>query len=195
MLARFNPRGVAGYWFSAALLIPLTLGLAAWAADQALPEMRGSYIIPARAAAPVLVGGLISALAANPLEELGWRGFALARLQRMMPDWAASLIVGLMWAVWHLPLFAWRGHPMAGYPIVPWLAGLLAGSFIYTWLYRSTNGSLFITSLYHVTLNTAFAMLPSSIMAMAVVQTLLAGLIYVANRGAAASHHQDRPAS
>jgi CAAX amino terminal protease family. len=87
-------------------------------------------------------------------EEPGWRGFALPQLQTKYSPLIASLILGSVWALWHLPLvgneFPW--------PIVPaFLVSLFGATFMLTWLFNHTNGSVFLPMLFHATVNTVGA--------------------------------------
>jgi uncharacterized protein len=86
-------------------------------------------------------------------EELGWRGFALPRMQALQNALKASLVIGILWGTWHLPLWL-RGaesNPISLY--VPFVVAVIASSVIYTWLYNNTGGSLFIIVLYHAAIN------------------------------------------
>jgi len=85
-------------------------------------------------------------------EELGWRGFALPRLQKNHTALTATLILGVVWACWHLPAFLYRETYMAmglvaGFPLL--LLSIMAASIIFTWLYNSTRGSLLMVMLFH----------------------------------------------
>lgn len=86
-------------------------------------------------------------------EEIGWRGYALPRLQSRRTALTASLVVGTLHGLWHLPLWL-RGepdHPLSVYPA--FVIQALALSVIYTWLYNSTNGSLLLAVLFHTATN------------------------------------------
>ncbi len=96
---------------------------------------------------------LTSFLAAIP-ESIAWRGFALPRLQRRYNALVASLIVGVLWALWHLPLLFNRDSVMGTYPLVPFLVEVTALSIIYTWIFNNTRGSLLIVTLFHAASNT-----------------------------------------
>lgn len=124
---------------------------------------------------PLAISALITSLFSNPWEEIGWRGFALPRLQKRHTALLATLIVGILWGLWHLPLFFWAGNPMAEYPFLPWFIGTVASAFIYTWLYNSTQGSLLPVTLFHIALNT-FGVVVSgvSVAALAVLYVLVA---------------------
>ena len=76
------------------------------------------YQLPALADLPwlALVPIFLIMLLSNVWEEIGWRGFALPRLQARFPDWQVSLLMGLLWSAWHLPLVLNPASPMAGQP-------------------------------------------------------------------------------
>ena len=85
-------------------------------------------------------------------EEVGWRGFALPRLQKDRSALSASLILGLFWGLWHLPAFFYKPTYMAmgllaGIPML--LVSVAAASIIFTWLYNSTKGSLLMVVIFH----------------------------------------------
>jgi membrane protease YdiL (CAAX protease family) len=87
-------------------------------------------------------------------EETGWRGFALPRLLKKRSALAATLILWVFWALWHLPLFFYSYDPT----IIPgMLLGLLAGAITFTWLYKSSGGSVLMTTIWHGLFNTTTA--------------------------------------
>jgi membrane protease YdiL (CAAX protease family) len=91
-------------------------------------------------------------------EEFGWRGFALDGLLARWRPRGASLVLGILWAFWHLPLFFIPGTAQAGYgsPLLefPVFALMLIGSaVVYTWLYLGTGHSLWSAILFHFTFN------------------------------------------
>jgi uncharacterized protein len=83
-------------------------------------------------------------------EEVGWRGFALPRLQQKMNALPATLMLGILWALWHLPVFFYLFDPAIA---IGWFFGLMCGAVLLTWLYNSTNGSLLAVVLWHGTFN------------------------------------------
>jgi uncharacterized protein len=86
-------------------------------------------------------------------EEIGWRGFALPRLQSRHTALIASLILGSVHGLWHLPLWL-RGDPDHRLSVYPaFLIQVLALAVIYTWLYNSTKGSLLLAILFHTATN------------------------------------------
>lgn len=91
-------------------------------------------------------------------EETGWRGFALPRLQRRYPALAATLILTVFWALWHLPLFFYRpGYvTMDAAGITGWFFSLLTGSVLLSWLFNSSKGSVLACAIFHATVDLAF---------------------------------------
>jgi membrane protease YdiL (CAAX protease family) len=79
-------------------------------------------------------------------EEIGWRGYALPRMQRGRSALSATLILSALWALWHWPLFFY----VLDIAILPmWLLGLTAGTVVFTWLYNSSGGSVLMIILWH----------------------------------------------
>ncbi len=91
-------------------------------------------------------------------EELGWRGFALPRLQAGRSALGATVLLSLAWALWHLPLFGFAPglSRMGGVEVVGWYFSLLTGAILFTWLFNSTNGSVLIAAVFHGTMDIAF---------------------------------------
>jgi len=86
-------------------------------------------------------------------EELGWRGFALPHLQAWRSALGASLILGAIWGLWHLPLW-FTGSEFQRPVLYPaFFISTVAVSVIYTWMYNGTKGSLLIVVLFHATSN------------------------------------------
>ena len=91
-------------------------------------------------------------------EELGWRGYVLDRLQRNWSALTSSLILGLVWAVWHLPLFFVKGsyqHNLEfGSPSFwSYSVTIVALSVLFTWIYNNNARSILAAILFHFVLN------------------------------------------
>jgi uncharacterized protein len=85
-------------------------------------------------------------------EELGWRGFALPWLQSRMSALSASFLLGVIWVIWHAPLW----FAGLGFEEIPFLAYAITGisfTILVTWACNNSGGSLVIASLFHLTLN------------------------------------------
>jgi membrane protease YdiL (CAAX protease family) len=92
---------------------------------------------------------LALALFLGPIEEFGWRGLALPLLQRRFTPFWAGLILGIIWATWHIPSFFLSGTPQSAWSLGPYFLGVVAISVILTPLFNTTRGSLLIAVLYH----------------------------------------------
>ncbi len=124
------------------------------------------------------LGTLIMALLSNPWEEVGWRGFALPHLQARYTAAMSTLTVGVLWGLWHLPLFFWVNNPMSQYPFAIWFIGLVGSAFVYTWLYNSSQGSVAVVTVYHVLGNALAPWIPGvSVVALAAVNVAAAALL------------------
>lgn len=82
-------------------------------------------------------------------EEFGWRGVALPLLQRKYSPFWAGLILGIIWAAWHIPAFYISGLQYEAWSAVPYFGGVIALSVILTPMFNSARGSLLIAYLYH----------------------------------------------
>jgi membrane protease YdiL (CAAX protease family) len=88
-------------------------------------------------------------------EELGWRGFALPRLQRTHSAMTSTLLLTLAWAGWHLPAFYYLpGYRAMGLLVVPaFFLGLFAGAIVLSWVYNTSRGSVLAAALWHASFN------------------------------------------
>ncbi|MVM33746.1 CPBP family intramembrane metalloprotease [Spirosoma sp. HMF4905] len=109
---------------------------------------------------------LLASLVAGPLgEELGWRGLLLPELQTKFSALKSSLLIGISWYGWHLPLFfapfgtLVSGQPLRLIPLVIYLAFVICLSCVYTWLVNNSNGSVLIAILIHLSINAGIALL------------------------------------
>jgi len=93
-------------------------------------------------------------------EEPGWRGFALPRLLSKYSPFIASIIIGVIWAVWHIPLFFAAGSSQAGLPFEWYLPNVIGMAMVFTLLYLKTSGSVFPAMVLHAGINSAFAWFP-----------------------------------
>lgn len=95
-------------------------------------------------AIPLIILGPLS-------EELGWRGYAQDRLQTRWNGLVSGLIVGVVWALWHLPLFYMVGtsQSVLHMPFVGFACGIMALSVLYAWLHNNTSGSVWTAVFFH----------------------------------------------
>ncbi len=96
-------------------------------------------------------------------EEVGWRGFALPRLQRLHGPLVGSLILGPLWALWHVPIFWWPGWntPPTILNIVLYVISVSAFTIVMTWFFNNTKGSVFMAILIHTSHNVFYGIVPA----------------------------------
>jgi membrane protease YdiL (CAAX protease family) len=94
-------------------------------------------------------------------EEIGWRGYALPRLAARFGLGRASLLLGLIWACWHLPQFFIPEADTYGQSFFVFVLQVTALSVAMAWLYAHTNGSLLLVMLMHAAVNNSKDIVPS----------------------------------
>ena len=151
-------------WFAVIIgLFPFLLVLGLLADNLfggALPPLRGAAQILTRPGALMLFIG--ANIIGGPLgEELGWRGFALDRLQNKWNALVASLVLGIIWAAWHLPLFFIKGTPQQGmgfgtFLFWLWSLQVVSLSVFTTWVYNNTQRSILSAVFMHFMFNSTY---------------------------------------
>jgi uncharacterized protein len=86
-------------------------------------------------------------------EEPGWRGFALPRLQSMHGPLLGTLILGPLWALWHLPLFLTPWNVLSTFNVVVFVLATTCLAIMYTWVFNNTKGSVLMAILIHASFN------------------------------------------
>ncbi len=149
---------VSKKWYLIAFLVPLAIYIISGLSGVIGTGSPISVIYPHISYSSVLlliVSFFYIGLVRGPLrEEIGWRGFALPRLQWHFSPLISTLILSVIWTLWHLPLYIngmYPGGPGAILDRCYWNIGL---TFLFTWIYNHTKGSLFICTLFHTTINT-----------------------------------------
>ena len=188
---------VGARWYAVALLTaPLMVTVTLLALSLVSAEFRPE-LFAADAKVALLLVGIAVGLGAG-LEELGWNGFAVPRLRRRYSVLMVGLIVGVLWATWHVPVtLAGCGTPSGSLSVALWLppmvfyAGTLpAFRVLMVWTYDRT-GSLLVAILMHASLTgTVVVLAPQATgtslfayyIALATGLWLIGGLIHVANR-------------
>ena len=143
---------VRWHWYAVALLgVPAVLLLAGLVFTGG--EIQAPSVMVLAAYVPALI---LQMLTTGLAEEPGWRDFALPRLQSRFGPWRASLLLGPLWAAWHLPLFLsdWGGWPDAHWsrPLV-FFVFCVSFNFVVSWMFNRTGQSLPLVMLLHVSVN------------------------------------------
>ena len=152
---------IRGMWYTVILLMaPALAGLSAL-----IDFLSGGEGIQLEVAAQLLdqplmiIPSLIFILFFGPVpEELGWRGYALDRLQIRFSALSSSLILGIIWAVWHLPLFFIEGsyqYDLGLGTLSFWIfmVNIVPQAVLITWIYNNTNRSTTSAILFHFMIN------------------------------------------
>lgn len=151
LLSGFARWNVGWRWYLAAAYLflgPLGFALVYIALGNPIPGINPGMTFSA------ILAQIVFTLFSGPLaEEAGWRGFALPRLQSKYNALVSSLILGVIWCCWHIPLFFQPGSSQQGIPFPIYLMLVVTVAIYFTWLYNNTRGSLVITVLAHFSFN------------------------------------------
>lgn len=131
-------------------LLPIVLYLVATAVANAYPSATITTNTVSIALFSLHAGFFVSLFLRGAMgEELGLRGFALPRLQERMTPFRASLIIGVLWGAWHLPVLIGRD----ALSIVAFALLSIGLSMLFTWLFNGSGGSLIPVLLFHAAQN------------------------------------------
>lgn len=171
LLRRFLIWRVGVRWYAVALLLPAAIALSAIGLAVLLIGASPDFSQPfvrrmvseemVKSLWGVALGWLVFEIFTNG-EEIGWRGYVLPRLLARYNALVATLILGVVWALWHLPKF-WMGGPADeahSYPFWVFALDIVAQAVLYTWVYLHTRGSLLSATLFHAAHNTSAMLLP-----------------------------------
>ena len=140
---------ISWVWYLAGLLPIFLYGVAAAAAG-ALPSATFSFGTLSTALFSIQSGFFVSLFLRGALgEELGLRGFALPRLLENNSPFRASLVIGFLWGLWHLPVLI--GRDIVSIAVFSLLS--IGLSMLFTWLFQGSHGSLIPVLLFHTTQN------------------------------------------
>ena len=151
-------------WMLLAFLFPVAfMGLAATlhvALGGSLPPSPTAGQVPM-----VVLNFFLIFLLGGPLgEEFGWRGHALPALQLRWGWRVASLVLGGVWALWHLPLFYLVGTAQSHLPMALYALTTIASSVVFAWLFNRTTGSVLPVLVLHTAVNAWSSVIPVMVM-------------------------------
>jgi membrane protease YdiL (CAAX protease family) len=148
-------RRVGLRWYAVALGLPWVLALVGTGlllAGGGSPQF-GATLSPGEALSYFLIGIPLFTLT----EELAWRGFALPRLQALLPALPAALALGVVWALWHIPTFLMPSEGVSVLPYAGFAVFVLVQSVLTTWLFNRTGGSVLLVGLFHAASDAVYA--------------------------------------
>jgi membrane protease YdiL (CAAX protease family) len=146
LACRFSP-----IWYLAAVIIPVVVTtvstvVAVFFTEAIVPERFFSTSFP--------IGLLTFFLIYDGLgEEIGWRGLALPQLQERLGSLGGNIVLGIAWALWHLPLFFMPGSSQYGSSLVQYVYLLTCWSIVIGLLVNRARGSVLVAILFHETVN------------------------------------------
>jgi membrane protease YdiL (CAAX protease family) len=112
----------------------------------------GSYLVNEGITNPLsfIIWIWVGAISYGVFEEIGWRGYALPKLQEKYNPLISTIILAFGWAIWHTPMFFYR---LSINMLFGWFYGLFLGAILLTFIYNSTGGSTFAAILFHISNN------------------------------------------
>ncbi|MFM8534188.1 MAG: CPBP family intramembrane glutamic endopeptidase [Acidimicrobiia bacterium] len=139
----------------------------------------------------LMLGAILFSTWVQAGEEIGWRGYALPRLAEYLGLAGASVCLGVIWALWQLPLFFLSGSGSDGQSFPIYLIHVTALSVAMGWLYWKTDGSLLLVMLMHASVNNTAGIvsgaLPHPVDPMSFEGSLMAWLAAAVSWGVAAA--------
>ncbi len=156
MFGRFKRVRIKWYWWILLLLLPVTIHFVGRSLWQLFydGEINPFHLNPAYWLGAIIPSFLIAGFG----EELGWRGFALPRLQRNFSPIKAAFILATVHLLWHLPTY-WIGQGMHNVPFIFILVFVFPWTFIFNWLYNRSGGSLIFAVGFHAISNASLSII------------------------------------
>jgi hypothetical protein len=151
------------YW-AVALALPLLIHLISHYLALALGLDVARTLFPAEVSVSPIILAIpyffLMVLIGGGQEEFGWRGYAQEPLQERIGILPASLVIGLVWGLWHLPLWFMAGDLHSAYSLLAFVMMTTSISIIYAWLYNASGRKLLVVIAFHAMNNTAAPLLP-----------------------------------
>jgi len=160
LLRRVLIAEVPGRYYAFALLYMLAIKLTAALLHRFILGAWPGFSLDALLVAPFAIALSVPVQAG---EEIGWRGYALPRLAERFGLVGASLLLGVIWAVWHVPQFYIAGADTYHQSFVVWGFQVVAMSVAFAWLYARTGGSLFLVMVLHAAVNNTKDVVPAGL--------------------------------
>jgi hypothetical protein len=128
-----------------------------WAGPRPSMGLPSLWFLPLSFLAMVLVGG--------GQEELGWRGYILDPIENRLGPWLGNLVLGIVWAVWHLPLFFIPYTSQASMPFAGFAILMTGWSFFFSWVRHASQKRVFSGLYAHGVADTFGSLFPTFTMA------------------------------
>lgn len=162
------------------------VNVVAWYVPELLGYDRLPMLLPSAFAFPFI--WLVMVLALGGQEEIGWRAYILEPIETRFGFWAGNVVLGLVWAAWHIPLFFVPGSSQMFMPFVAFTLGLIGECFFFSWVMKASGGRPLSAVIAHGTINAFVSLFPTIVMEPDVVQVrwwihqmlvLVAGILFM----------------
>ena len=154
---------VAPFWYVVALLGPIVLTMGAMALHVIFGGRPPNFLALIGALPTVLALSVYMLIQVGIGEEIGWRGYALPKLQTGYSALVSSMILGVLWVLWHLPLFFNPATSYSNTPFWAFLVFMLPFPILYRWILDRTGGSVLMAMILHAVTNASTGPLWSAI--------------------------------
>jgi uncharacterized protein len=148
-------------WLAIFLIIGLT-NIIAWYLPELFGYVRVPMLLPNAYIFPFY--WLIMVLLGGGQEEIGWRGYIMPFLESKYGLWIGNIFLGIIWAVWHIPLWFITGSSQTYMPFIAFVIGLIGLSFFFSWVVKSSDGRSISGLIAHGTFNAFIPLFPTIIM-------------------------------
>lgn len=162
------------------------VNVVAWYVPELFGYDRLPMLLPSAFAFPFI--WLLMVLALGGQEEIGWRAYILGPIETRFGFWAGNVVLGLVWAAWHIPLFFVPGSSQMYMPFVAFTLGLIGECFFFSWVMKASGGRPLSAVIAHGTINAFVSLFPTIVMEPDVVQVrwwihqtlvLVAGVLFM----------------
>jgi len=151
-------------YYILALLLPIVIHAISHYLAPVMGFEVADTLFPADLPAPPIVMAIpyffLMLLIGGGQEEFGWRGYAQQPLQERFGIIPASLLIGVVWGFWHLPLWVMPGDGHSTYSFIAFLIMTTSISVVYAWIFNASGQKLIIAMFFHAMSNTAAPLLP-----------------------------------
>lgn len=135
------------------------VNVVAWYVPELFGAERAPMLLPSVFVFPVW--WLLMVFLGGGQEEVGWRGYILEPLEARFGLWGGNVVLGIVWSVWHLPLWFMPGSTQASMPFVAFTIGTIGLSFFFSWIMKAAGGRPMAGLMVHGTYNAIIPLFPT----------------------------------
>jgi uncharacterized protein len=168
-LRRFTSLRFGWKAWTAIFVVLGALNVIAWYAPELLGDVRLPMLLPTAAVFPIW--WLLMVLLGGGQEEVGWRGYILEPLENRYGLWGGNIVLGLVWTLWHLPLWFMPGSSQEHMPFVAFALGNIGLCFFFSWVLKASGGRPLAGLIAHGTNNAFIALFPTIVLQPDALQT------------------------